>query len=85
MDVRRPEWWKYPERCHRGHEWGPGRVIVGFMPCDCPAAVAVVERGHLYVRCRAGRDCPSIWYRPAHDPASSTWQPGQPGGAAVRP
>jgi len=48
MDVR-PSWWKYPPECDR-HPQGPGRVIVGLIPCDCPAALP--ERGHLRVRCR---------------------------------
>jgi len=24
MSVQRPDWWRYPERCANGHEWGPG-------------------------------------------------------------
>jgi hypothetical protein len=63
--VRRPEWWSYPLACSAGHPWGPGRVIVGWMPCDCPEAMREPGRGHLWVRCQAG-GCPSIWYRPAH-------------------
>jgi hypothetical protein len=65
MAVRKPDWWKYPHRCDRGHEWGPGRVIVGWMPCDCPGAMTEPGRGDLWVRCRAD-GCPAIWYRPAH-------------------
>jgi len=29
-----------PAVCRHGYRWGPGRVVVGFMPCDCPAAAA---------------------------------------------
>lgn len=38
------------------------------MPCDCPNTVASNVLGHLWVRCRA-EGCPSIWYRPRHQPA----------------
>jgi hypothetical protein len=64
-DVRRPSWWSYPERCHRGHEWGPGRVIVGWMPCDCPSAITASGMGHLWVRCQEP-GCSSVWYQPTH-------------------
>ena len=65
MGVQRPDWWQYPHHCQHGHEWGPGRVIVGWMPCDCPGAMTEPGRGHLWVRCRAD-GCPAIWYQPAH-------------------
>lgn len=64
--VARPDWWCYPLECPAGHPWAPGRVTVGWMPCDCPAALAREVLGHLWVRCRA-EGCPSIWYRPRHE------------------
>jgi hypothetical protein len=65
--LQRPNWWSYPVHCAAGHPWGPGRVIVGWMPCDCPAAVREPGHGHLWVRCRAA-GCREIWYRPEHTP-----------------
>jgi hypothetical protein len=79
MDVRRHGWWKYPEACHHGHPWGPGRVIVSWSPCDCDPAQAEPGRGHLTVSCRTA-GCRSRWYQPRHDPATTTWQPGRAGG-----
>src|SRR5215469_16571753 len=64
--VARPDWWSYPLECAAGHPWGPGRVTVGWMPCDCPNARANRVLGHLWVRCRA-EGCSSIWYRPRHE------------------
>jgi hypothetical protein len=80
-DVQLPAWWVYPVRCQHGHEWGPGRVLVGWSPCDCAPARAERTRGsgHLTVRCRSG-GCTSVWYRPRHDAASGSW-----GAAAARP
>src|SRR5580698_8701969 len=63
--VLRPTWWSYPAQCPAGHPWGPGRVIVGWMPCDCPAVAREPGHGHLWVRCRA-TGCREIWYRPEH-------------------
>ncbi len=60
-----PDWWSYPLTCSAGHRWAPGRVIVGWMPCDCPGAMREPGRGHLWVRCRAA-GCNGIWYRPEH-------------------
>jgi hypothetical protein len=60
-----PDWWSYPLTCSAGHRWAPGRVIVGWMPCDCPGAMREPGRGHLWVRCRAA-GCDGIWYRPEH-------------------
>jgi hypothetical protein len=28
MGVRRPDWWRYPERCANGHERAPGLIIM---------------------------------------------------------
>jgi len=68
--VVRPDWWCYPLQCSAGHPWAPGRVTVGWMPCDCPNAAANKVLGHLWVRCRAV-GCPSIWYRPWHEPSGT--------------
>jgi hypothetical protein len=78
-DVRRPAWWKYPEACENGHLWGPGRVIVSFVPCSCKYALAEPERGHLSVSCQYP-GCVSRWRKPPHDESSVTWQVGRPGG-----
>lgn len=63
----RPSWWSYPMNCHHGHEWGPGLVTVGWVPCECPEAQAE-KMGHLWVRCHGAPGCASIWYRPTHSP-----------------
>ncbi|HXW45403.1 MAG TPA: hypothetical protein VEL03_11485 [Streptosporangiaceae bacterium] len=68
--IVRPDWWCYPRQCPAGHPWAPGRVTVGWMPCDCPAALATEGLGHLWVRCRAD-GCPAIWYQPPHEDAQS--------------
>src|SRR5215472_14653143 len=67
-DSERPSWWSYPERCSHGHDWGPGRVIVSWMPCDCPAATAsgASGAGHLRVSCHTP-GCGSVWYSPRHE------------------
>jgi hypothetical protein len=64
----RPQWWRYPLSCSAGHPWAPGRIIVGWMPCDCPGAMREPGRGHLWVRCKTP-GCAGIWYRPEHRPA----------------
>jgi len=70
VDVRRPDWWKFPEQCSHGHPWGPGRVTVGWMPCDCPPVQHNgAGFGHRYVSCREP-GCPSICYSPRHEPRS---------------
>jgi len=63
--TTRPAWWPYPDHCQAGHPWGPGRVIVGWSPCDCPGALTLPGRGHLVVRCRT-TGCTSAWYQPRH-------------------
>jgi hypothetical protein len=67
-DVSRPDWWAYPVACGHGHPWGPGRVIVSWLPCACgPAREAQAKGpGHLRVSCRA-EGCPSVWYKPRHE------------------
>src|SRR5262245_46217927 len=68
MGVRRPGWWCYPERCSNGHEWGPGRIIVSWVMCDCGPAQAArtpgAPAGHMAVFCNAVPGCRSVWYRP---------------------
>ena len=70
VGVHRPAWWCYPERCQNGHEWGPGRIILSWMPCDCPPAMADREKGpgHMVVHCHAAPGCQSAWYKPRHEP-----------------
>jgi len=76
MGVRRPDWWRYPERCQNGHEWGPGLITVSWVLCDCPPAMAARERvgggpaGHMAVFCNAAPGCRSVWYRPRHEPGT---------------
>jgi hypothetical protein len=59
-DVERPSWWKYPLECAYGHAWGPGRVIVSWLPCGCAGG-----DGHLLVSC-AEPECAAVWYQPPH-------------------
>jgi hypothetical protein len=47
-----PSWWGYPAACQRGHEWGPGKVIVSWKPCDCQSAKDAGKLGHLSVSCQ---------------------------------
>ncbi|MDD7812642.1 hypothetical protein PP713_08745 [Mycobacterium sp. CSUR Q5927] len=42
-----------PARCPAGHQFGPGRVLVGHQPCGCG--------GHTTWRCTA---CGAITYAP---------------------
>ena len=74
MAVRRPDWWFYPEQCERGHEWGPGRVLVSFTRCHCPPVRGVYGEtgglGHLKVACREP-GCRSVWYDPPHEPGGA--------------
>ena len=47
MDVGLPKWWNYPTHCGSGHAWGPGRVIVSWLPCQGdprPRGTAARER-----------------------------------------
>ncbi len=63
-----PEWWNYPHACGHGHPWGPGRVIVSWMPCSCAPARAARSpgSGHLTVSCQHP-GCTSRWYKPRHE------------------
>jgi hypothetical protein len=71
MDVRLPWWWDYATECENGHPWGPGRVIVSWMPCHCDPARAAQPRGsgHRVIACRTP-GCSSAFYEPRHDPGS---------------
>ena len=66
-----PSWWSYPAACQHGHEWGPGKVIVSWKPCDCQSARDSGKLGHLSVSCQEP-GCPSHWYSPRHDAATAT-------------
>ena len=71
MDVQRPAWWCYPLECANGHPWGPGTIIVSWLPCDCAPARALRSHGpgHQVVYCQA-EGCRSVWYKPRHEPGS---------------
>ncbi len=56
---QRPEWWKLPEQCENGHEWGPGLVDVYRIPCECQPAQAT--HTHLTLICQAP-GCRSHWH-----------------------
>ncbi len=61
-----PDWWTehYPVRCIQGHELGPGRIIAGSHPCDCPAARDHFNR-HRVVRCNPPEaKCDAAWFDP---------------------
>jgi hypothetical protein len=64
---RLPARWEWPEQCQAGHPWGPGRVIVGWQPCQCAAALAEPGKGHQVVCCHEP-GCTSAWYKPRHGP-----------------
>jgi len=73
MDVRRPRWWIYPIECANGHDWGPGRVLVSWLPCQCGPARAAQPQGsgHRVIACRVP-GCGSVFYEPPHDPAAQS-------------
>jgi len=76
-DASLPDWWSYPTHCGNGHAWGPGKVIVAWLPCICGPARAAHARGsgHRTIACRAA-GCGYVCFEPPHDP-----QPGvAPGG-----
>jgi hypothetical protein len=72
MDVQLPEWWTDPEHCGNGHPWGPGRVLLSWMPCQCDPARKARPRspGHRVIACRAP-GCEWTVHHPPHDPASA--------------
>ena len=68
-----------PARCGNGHELGPGRMIVGSVPCDCPPAVVANFRRHTWAKCNT---CGHVTYDPEHGPAAGqfvviTWRRGK--------
>jgi hypothetical protein len=67
-----PGWWTYPTRCGHGHAWGPGKVLVSWMPCLCLPAREAQPRGsgHRIIACRAP-GCEWAAYEPPHDPAAA--------------
>ena len=76
-DTERPGWWRYPPECRYGHPWGPGLVIVSWLPCGCAGG-----DGHLRVSC-ADPACASVWYSPQHVPGTEVagaYPPPAPGG-----
>jgi len=56
-----------PDRCPDGHEWGPGRIIVGWMPCAECEGGRRNHNGHHWIRCwpPEGR-CRWEWRDPPH-------------------
>ena len=65
-----------PDVCPYGHELKPGRIVVSWTPCICPAATEADVRGrgmgHVRVDCRQceaeGRV--TTFFEPPHDAAS---------------
>lgn len=56
-----------PEVCEAGHRLGPGRMLVGWLPCGCTPGFL----GHRSVTCL---ECGVVWYRPGHQPeAEPVW------------
>jgi hypothetical protein len=84
-DVVRPDWWTYPAECQHGHPWGPGRVIVSWLPCQCAPARQAQPRGcgHRTIACRAP-GCEWVDYEPWHDPASALGMRDRPVPALCR-
>jgi len=72
-DVSLPWWWTYPTKCGNGHVWGPGKVIVSWLPCQCGPAREAQPRGsgHRTIACRTP-GCRYACYDPPHEP-----EPGQ--------
>ncbi len=66
-----------PESCPFGHELLPGKVQIGWSPCQCEPAREVAARrrglGHHRLHCRQcedeGRHC--VYFKPPHD--TSQW------------
>jgi hypothetical protein len=49
-----------PAECPNGHPFGPNRVVVGWLPCQC---VEDGRGGHRTYYCR---ECGVTMYEPAH-------------------
>ena len=63
-----------PDECPDGHEWGPGRVIVGWVSCLCANAVEN-NNGHHFIHCAPpGGRCSRVW----RDPPCADLQRGEP-------
>jgi hypothetical protein len=56
-----------PALCPYGHRLGPGQVLRGWDPCQCPPAMGN-HRGHHTVRCEtcAAHQITSVCYFPPH-------------------
>jgi hypothetical protein len=76
--VTLPWWWTYPTKCGNGHAWGPGKVIVSWLPCQCGPARAAQPRGsgHRTISCRTP-GCEYACYDPPHEPKPGDDFPGQ--------
>jgi hypothetical protein len=48
--MERPSWWTYPTQCENAHEWGLGRVTIGWTSYMC--AERKPSAGHIRVYCR---------------------------------
>jgi hypothetical protein len=70
--VQLPDWWIYPTKCGNGHAWGPGKVIVSWLPCQCDPAREAQPRGsgHRTVACHVP-GCGFEVCEPPHDPATA--------------
>jgi len=77
-DVSLPWWWTYPTKCGNGHIWGPGKVIVSWLPCQCGPAREAQPRGsgHRTIACRTP-GCRYACYDPPHEPEPGRASPGQ--------
>ena len=61
-----------PSYCRYGHRLGPGRILAGWMPCDCRRAIEAAGRGrgmgHIWRKClghgELGRE--TFLYDPPH-------------------
>jgi hypothetical protein len=75
-----PSRWGFPLECERGHPWTPDSVMVTWIPCKCPSAMATYTDGmpgHLAVYCRMPC-CRSVWYGSRHEPEGRAESPDQP-------
>lgn len=52
-----------PTHCPFGHKLAPGRVLVGWSPCDCAGAAF---GGHRTFRCRGCEPEQTVMYEPEH-------------------
>lgn len=56
-----------PNECPHGHPLRPGRVLVGWSPCTCAAAITN-HRGHRTTQCLdcADHHITTVRYEPEH-------------------